>query len=541
MSIRQMLMAGLLGIWVVAGWSQGAAPSKPGRPSQSGTVTVQVLAINDLHGNLEPPAGKDGMVGATPAGGVEYLATHLKMEEAEDPNSIVVGAGDMMGASPLISALFDEKPTIEALNAMRLSVTSIGNHEMDHGVKELKKRLKTAHYEYLSANVLEDGKPIFPATAIRTVGGVKVGFIGETLEGSPKVISAAAIRGDKFLEESAVANAAAATLARAGVHAIVLLIHQGGAQHGNSGALDVNGCDDFSGEIQGIAERLSPAIQVVISGHTHQFYNCRIAGHVVTSAGAYGRLFTSIKLTVDRRTDRVLNVSATNEVVTRDVPKDPAETAILNEYRPREEAVANRVVGSIAGEISRKPKAAGESALGDVIADAQLDAAAGKKDGGAEIAFMNSGGIRSELPGDGQRNVTFGELYAVQPFGNRVMVVTMTGEQIRHLLEQQFHGDGSATVLQVSQGFTYEYRRSAGAGEHVVDGSMKLQGRVIQPDQPVRVEASDFLLAGGDGMTRFESGTNTTSGPLDIDALVAYFKAHSPVGPGTCDRVLAVP
>ncbi|WP_161571033.1 bifunctional metallophosphatase/5'-nucleotidase [Granulicella sibirica] len=501
-------------------------------------MTVQVLAINDLHGNLEPPVGRDGMVGKTPAGGAEYLATHLKMAEAEEPNSIVVGAGDLMGASPLISALFDEEPAIEAINAMGLKVTSIGNHEMDHGITELKRRLKTAHYQYLAANVLENGTPVFPATSIQTVGGVKIGFIGETLEGSAAVISASAIRGDQFLEESQVANEAALQLEKAGVHAIVLLIHQGGAQHGQADAMDRDSCANFSGEIQGIVERLSPAIQLVISGHTHEYYNCRIAGHTVTSAGAYGRLFTRVKLTVDRRTDRILTVAAANEIVTRDVPRDPAQTAILEKYKPRAEEVANRTVGSIAGEISRKQNAAGESAMGDVIADAQLTSVAAKENGGAELAFMNTGGIRAELPATGPGEVSFGELYAVQPFGNQITVLTMTGEDIRQLLEEQFRSDGSSIMLQVSEGFNYQYRLHAAPGEHVVPGSIKLRGKVLGAKDRVRVEANGFMVAGAEGMTAFKSGTDKVIGTRDVDALVAYFKTHSPVEAPKLNRIV---
>jgi 5'-nucleotidase len=536
--LRLALVAGLLVCGAFTGRGQQSAAGRPVAQAESQTVTVQVLAINDFHGNLEPPAGRDGLVGKVQAGGVEYLATHLKMAEAEEPNSIVVAAGDLMGASPLISSLFEEQPTIEAMNSLGLAVTSIGNHEMDHGVAELKRRLTQAHYQYLAANVLEDGSPIFPSTLIKTVGGVKIGFIGETLEGSPAVISASAIRGDQFLEESRVANEAAAALQKAGVHTIVLLIHQGGAQHGDTEARGINDCANFSGEIQGIAEKLSPAIQVVISGHTHQYYNCTIAGHTVTSAGAYGRLFTEIKLTVDRRTDRVLGISATNRIVTRDVPKDAAETAIFEKYRPREEEVANRIVGSITGEISRRENAAGESALGDLIADAQLASVAAKENGGGQVAFMNSGGLRSDLAGPGPRQVSFGDLYAVQPFGNQVTVLTITGAQLRSLLEQQFHGDGSANILQVSSGFSYQYRRNAEPGQHVIADSIKLHGNVVGPMDQIRVEASDFLLAGGDGMTAFKAGKDRIAGPVDVDALVAYFKAHSPIAPSDQNRIV---
>jgi 5'-nucleotidase len=516
---------------------------------QPRTVTVQVLAINDLHGNLEPPSGSSGKVNAIPAGGAEYLATHLKQVEQENPNSILVGSGDMIGASPLVSALFKDEPTVEALNAMQLSVTSIGNHELDHGPEELRRRLEAAKYQYLAANVVvkQTGATLFPSTAVRTVGGVKIGFIGETLEDSPSVIAAQSIRDLRFLEESKVANEAAASLEQQGVHSIVLLIHQGGMQHVEKGVdTDPNGCVGFKGEIADIVEKLSPAIKVVISAHTHQFYNCEIAGHTVTSAGSYGRLFTRVNLTIDRRTDRIVSLAAKNEVVTRDVPKDPVQTAILARYQPREKEIADKTEGTITATISHRGDEAGsrESALGDVVADAQLSATQAADQGGAVIAFMNSGGLRADLvQPEGTPSpspVSFGDLYAVQPFANHLTVATMTGEMIRRLLEQQFHADGSSTILQVSDGFSYKYRLHAEQGQHVVPGSILLHGHPIADDDQLRVEASDFLMGGGDGLTALREGKDRLVGPVDIDALVEYFHKHSPVAPGAQNRIVRV-
>ncbi|WP_263377724.1 bifunctional metallophosphatase/5'-nucleotidase [Granulicella paludicola] len=510
-------------------------------------VTVQVLAINDLHGNLEPPTGSSGKVNATPAGGTEYLATHLKQAEKRNPNSILVGAGDMMGASPLLSALFKDEPTVEALNAMHLSVTSIGNHELDHGPDELKRRLKDAKYQYLAANVVrkDTGATLFPSTAVRIVGGVKIGLIGEILEDSPSVIAGQSIRNLRFLEESHVANEAAARLERQGVHAIVLLIHQGGMQYVEKSIdTDPNGCVGFKGEIADIAEKLSPAIKVVLSAHTHQFYNCEIAGHTVTSAGSYGRLFTRINLTINRRTDRIIALTAKNEIVTRDVPKDPTQTAILAKYEPREKAMADKVEGSITATITHRGDETGsrESALGDVVADAQLAATQAPDQGGAVIAFMNSGGLRADLVqpegAQGPSPVSFGDLYAVQPFGNHLTVATMTGKTIRLLLEQQFHVDGSANVLQVSDGFSYKYRLHAEQSQHVLPGSIMLRGRPIADGDVLRIEASDFLMGGGDGLTAFRDAKDKLLGPADIDALVEYFHKHSPVAPGAQNRIV---
>ena len=546
----------LLAVLVTAGaW--------PGRAQRAHTVTVQLLAINDLHGNLEPPAGEDGLVNQVPAGGAEYLATHIRNAVRENPNSILVGAGDLIGASPLISGLFLDGPTINALNAMNLAITSIGNHELDHGPAELLRRVRggclsetgcsdgekseAAHFQYLAANVVRATGakgPILPATAVRAVGGVKIGFIGETLQATAQLIPAASAEGLQFLEESSVANEAAARLEREGVHAIVLLIHQGGRQRPANGTADPNGCENFEGDLSALVNKLSPSIKLVISAHTHQFYNCEIAGHTVTSAGSFGRLFTRMNLTVNRDTGAIVILSAKNIVVTRDVPKDPVQTAILERFRPGMARVANRIVGSVSGEIGHVANEAGESALGDVIADAQLASVSAPDKGGAVMAFINEGGIRASIPGpagpNGPRQVSFGDLYKLLPFANQVTVLTMTGDMIRRLLEQQFSAEGSPYILQVSDGFTYRYKLHARAGQHVVTGSLALHGRPIALADRVRVEANDFLSAGGEGFTVFREGIDRYVGPIDIDSLVEYFGAHSPVAPGPQNRIMRV-
>ncbi len=518
-------------------------------------ITVQLLAINDLHGNLDPPVGSDGLIDKIPAGGVEYLATHLRNAARDNPNTLVIGAGDIFGGSPLLSALFDEKPSIEAANALHLSVTSIGNHELDHGVAELMKRLggtcprhpacpDAAHFQYLAGNVelaAKPGKPLFPATAIRTVGGVKIGFIGVTLEDTGSMLQARDAKALRFLEESSVANAAAAQLERQGVHTLVLLIHQGGYQKPSEGA-DPNGCNNFYGALQPILPKLSPSIKIVVSAHTHEPYNCQIGGRTVTSASSYGRMFTRLTLTIDPRTDSLLSVHAHNEIVTRDVAKDPVETAILNKYRLRAAKLTDRVVGSITGDIGRNDNYNGESPLGEVIADAELAASSAPRNGGAEIAFMNSTGIRAELvkpPGpSGRREVTYGDLYSIVPFGNSLTILSMTGDMIRRVLEQQF-SQGSR-YLEVSSGFAYRYRRNAAPGERILAGSITLNGHLIGPDDTVRVVTNNFLAEGGDGFTVFREARRLSGGPVDIETLVNYFAAHSPIAPAPASRVTRI-
>src|SRR4051812_8948206 len=424
-------------------------------------VNVQLLAINDFHGNLEPPAGSSGRVGTVDAGGSEYLATHLKADVAQNPNSMIVAAGDLIGASPLLSALFHDEPTIEAMNAMNLAVSSVGNHEFDEGWQEILRLQKGgchpkdrcqdgdpfagAKFAYLSANVLKQptakeiaaakkynatqktkakvlrqycsssankgksactkpikakrkpmpkAKPLLDPYVVRTIGGVKIGFIGETLKETPSIATPTGVAGLKFVDEAYVANSYANLLHKKGVNAVVLLLHQGGQQNG---VQDPNDCNNFSGDLVPIIQKLNANIDVVVSAHTHQFYNCTINGKLVTSASSFGRMITRINIGIDSATGKVVSKAATNQINTRDVTKDAAQTAIIDKYGKLSASIANKVVGAISGDITRATNSAGESALGDVIADAQLESTSPTNKGGAVVAFMNPGGIRAEL------------------------------------------------------------------------------------------------------------------------------------------------
>jgi 5'-nucleotidase len=533
------------------------APLPAGPAERERSVRVQLLAINDFHGNLEPPAGANGEVNGTPAGGAEYLATHVANAFRDNPNSLLVAAGDLIGASPFLSASFHDEPTVEALSAMRLAVAAVGNHEFDEGPRELSRMTRGgchpqdgcqdgdgfagARFQYLSANVVEaaSGKTLFPPIAVRGTGGVRIGFIGATLEGTPRIVSPLGTRGLRFLDVAQAANQHAAALVRRGVRAIVLLVHEGGRQWPAQGDTDPNGCEGFTGALTPVLEKLSADVSVVVSGHTHQFYNCRIGGRLVTSAGSFGRMFTRIALDVDRGSGRITSASAQNQVATRDVAKDPAQTRILVKYGALAEAKASQVVGSASAALTRVANSAGESALGDVIADPPLAATPAPENGGAEVAFMNVGGIRADV---GAGDVRYRDLFEVQPFGNVLMVVTLTGEQLRRLLEQQFERPSAARgrLLQVSSGFAYSYRAGAPAGQKVDADSIRIAGRRVAPGDRIRVAASDFLANGGESIAVLGEGTDRVVGVADIDALVAYFKARSPVAPGPQDRIIRI-
>ena len=540
-------------------------------PRSDPPVHVQLLAINDFHGYLQPAAGSNGRIGGVAAGGIEYLSTHLSRLKAQSPNTLVVSAGDNIGASPLLSGLFHDDPTIEALNTAGLQVSSVGNHEFDEGWAELLRMQRGgchpddgcpdtlpfagARFQYLGANVGFDprraepallkragwpgrGGPatLLPPYVVETIGGVKIAFIGETLRETQHMAMPSGIRPITFQDEPAVINRLASTLERQCVHASVALIHQGGVQTPDQ---DVNGCAGFTGPIVDIVRTLPPAFAVVLSGHTHRAYNCTIGGTVVTSASSYGRVITQLDLAIDPVTDRVVSKTAHNVIVTRDVPKDPAESAIIARYTPLYAKLAHRVVGHISGTITRYTNEAGESALGDLIADAQLEAARRVAGPDVAVAFTNTGGIRADLAsGAADGSITYEDAFDVQPFGNQILVRTMTGARLLRVLEQQFNVPGTLHVLQVSNGFTYRYSGSKSAPRRVDPASVTLNGRRLRLNGTYKVAMNEYLADGGDGFTAFAAGTGQVDCGSDIDALASYLSARSRVTPPAPARIM---
>lgn len=528
----------------------------------SGTVNVQVLAVNDFHGNLLPPSGSSGRVGTVDAGGVEFLATHISSLRALNPNTVVVSAGDMIGASPLLSALFHDEPTIEAFNLIGLDFNAVGNHEFDEGVYELIRMQEGgchpvdgcldgddfagADFRFLAANVTwkKNDKPIFPAYKTRSFMGARIAFIGMTLEGTPSIVTPSGISELNFLDEADTVNALIPKLKRRGIETIVVLIHEGGVQVPSSSPY--NSCVGISGPIVDIVNRLDDEVDVVISGHTHQPYNCVIDSKIVTSAFSFGRLVTKVDLTIDRSTGDVVTMVADNHIVTRNVSKDSDQIALITKYNAIAAPLANRVIGSITANIAGLSNLAGESALGDVIADAQLDATNDPGFGDAVVAFMNPGGIRADLTfagsaaGEGDGNVTYGEMFTVQPFGNSLVTMTLTGAQIETLLEQQFMGCRGQTanrILQVSMGFSYSWSVSGALCEKVDPASIKINGIVVDPAASYRVTVNSFLADGGDNFSVLVQGTNRLGGEVDTDTFEKYFAAFSPIAPGPQNRI----
>lgn len=554
------------------------------------TFTLKIIAFNDFHGNLQSPGNfrADAESPSVPAGGVDELAGYVEALKAENPNHIVVSAGDLIGASPLVSALFHDEGTIETMNLLGLNLNGVGNHEFDKGRAELL-RMQTggcskldentckgaevgtpvpfegAKFEFLAANVFDEatGKTIFPAYAVRTFNGVRVAFIGLTLQGTPTMVRPSGVAGLRFADEATTINANVKQLEEQGIRIFVVLMHQGGWQT-TKGAVDINGCEGgLEGTpIQGIVNRLDNAVDLVISGHTHAAYVCQIANSAgrkipVTSAASFGRLLTDIDVEIDTATKKVEGIKARNIVVDRTNPKITADARIreiVDRYAALAAPIANRVVGSITADITGANQPGGESAMGDLIADAQLEAT--RESGGAVVAFMNRGGIRGDLEyssrGAGNGKVTYGELFTIQPFGNSLVTMTLTGAQLKTLLEEQFKGctvdfpAGSTTgrtadqILQVSEGFTYTWNPAGPTCSKVDASSIKLNGATIEPTGKYRVTMNSFLADGGDQLYEFTHGTDRVGGAQDIDALADYFARHHTISPDKLNRIKEV-
>ncbi|RAO46197.1 bifunctional metallophosphatase/5'-nucleotidase [Micromonospora saelicesensis] len=522
-------------------------------------VDVTLLALNDFHGNLEPPTGSSGTIAGQTAGGVEFLATHLAelRAAAKKQNTITVAAGDLIGASPLLSAAFHDEPTIEALSMAGLDYASVGNHEFDEGAAELLRiqnggchpvdgcadgtPYRGAGFQYLSANAFKTatGKPLMAPYAIHKVQGVKVGFIGMTLEGTPQIVSQQGVAGLSFADEADTANRYARELRRKGVQAIVVLLHEGGAQASTGG---INDCVGMTGPIVDITNRMDPSIDVVVSGHTHQAYNCDINGKLVTSASSFGRLVTDIDLKIDRRSGDVISAAANNVVVTRDVAPDRRQTALINRYKTVLGPVADRQVGVTATAITKTQETLfgttlGESPLGNLIADAQL--AATDDEQNAVAAFMNPGGVRADLNAG---PVTYEEAFTVQPFANNLVTLDLTGAQLYCVLEQQFV-TGRTLYPSATVGYVVDPNGTTGtvadpcAGTRVVRGSLTLGDTTVDTAATYRVTVNNFLAGGGDGFSALTGGTNLVTGQIDLDAFVDYLTAQSPVSAPTLDRI----
>ncbi|WP_030924548.1 bifunctional metallophosphatase/5'-nucleotidase [Streptosporangium amethystogenes] len=598
MMSRSFLRLAMACVLAGAGVTLAMGPAEAGN-NPAKTVPVRLLSLNDFHGNLEPPTGSSGRMvdetGATvEAGGAAYVATHLK--QLSDKNTLKVAQGDLIGATPLISAAYHDEPSVEFLGKVGVTASAVGNHEFDEGYAELKRimnggchpvdgcspagRWKGAGYSYLGANVvfkrpaqgaekqaldalggtntaslralLKDyGIPALPPVAIRWMNGVPIGFIGLVTGSTPSIVTSEGIKDLDFIDEVKAANVASRLLKIVGVKAQVVLVHEGDQV---TAGQSPDSCSARPGAGNRIATQVDAEVDMILSGHSHQAYLCTVtdprgAGRLYSQGGSFGRVITKVDFQVDVKTRDVVrsSVVADNQVVTRTVTPDPEISALVQTWKDRVAPVANRPIGKITADITNAASASGESSLGNLIADGQL--AATRTGGNAQIALMNPGGVRASLSyagspaGEGDGVVTYGEAFTVQPFNNLMQVVTLTGAQLKTVLEQQFTGGPNAQaftkILQPSSNFTYTYSTSAAWGSKI--SAMKIDGVDVTDTQTIRVAANNFLVGGGDAFLAFTGGTDLWSGPLDIDAFAAHFAANPLITPPVPNHITVAP
>ena len=541
-------------------------------------VDVVILGLNDFHGNLVPtgfsgiklPAPTAANPAATAnlaAGGAEIIGGYVGSVRAMNPNTVLVGGGDLIGASPVISSLLRDEPSVIALSKMGMAVSSLGNHEFDQGLKELMRMQNGgcdsndaakackfdpaypgASFQWLGANVTDKttGKPVFaPYKIVTTPDGARIAFVGAVTRTTPTIVSPAGVATLSFSDEAEGVNKFIPEIKALNPDAIIMLIHEGGTA---KDIYNVAGCSSLMGNVVDIAKRVDPAVNAIISGHTHQGYNCLVDGRVVIQGDFYGHLLQRLDLQVDKVNHKLISIKAANVVMdagaTTTIPRDATQAGIVAKARGLTDAVKNTVVAKIAApQILRAANDAGESALGDVVADSQLAATKSAATGNAVIALMNPGGIRADLPDSTNikegNSVNFGDVFTVQPFGNTLTTITLSGAQLKAALEQQFDNPaaGSNRILQVSDGLKYTWTAGAATGSKV--GDLSLNGAAIVPTSSYRVTLNSFLADGGDGFTVFKDGTDRLVQPnlVDVDAFQAYLKAGAPVAPGAQNRI----
>jgi 5'-nucleotidase len=559
------------------------APAQASVPAEP--VTVRLIAFNDLHGHLEstgltlpwPDPADKNKVQRLHAGGAAHLAGLVQSLRAGARHHLTLSGGDMIGATPLVSALFFHESTIEVANRMGVDIGVLGNHEFDAGQDELLRiqnggcapnkadspfvscalgRFEGAKFQMFAANVRKaDDVPLFPASVVREFGGIRVGFIGAVTKLTPNIVVPSGVAGLKFLEEAASINAEAQRLKAQGVEALVAVIHEGGETGTPGLPMEWNdvGCPRPRGEIFEIVRRLTQDVDLVFSAHTHQGYRCLVDGRPVLQATSSGRGVSVADIVLDpktrdidrtRTTHRNLPVfnersdAALREAI---IAAEPAPWAqALREARPVQ-AVAQRVaeyaqaaqpraqrpVGRIGGNFERAART--DASAGRLVADAQWLATRSPQLGGAELALMNPGGVRTDLrcPAAPPCTVTYGDVFAMQPFGNSLVVMTLTGAELKQLLEdQQRPGRNSPHYLIPSSSLTYSWNASAPHGQRVRD--LRVGGVPVEPARDVRLTVNSFLAEGGDGVSMLTRGRQRLGGALDLDALVAHLSSASP-------------
>ena len=539
-----------------------AAPGGVRSATAAAPVTVGIAAFNDFHGALEPPRqsveAPDGQGGSVrvPAGGAAWLASALDTVRAKYPHHLTVSAGDLISASQLASSIYLDEPAIGVANRVGLDFNAVGNHEFDRGRAELLRMQRGgcaqltprkpcqveafvgAKFQFLAASTLtESGATLFPAYALRSFGKgrskVRVGIIGLTLRGTRDLVTPGGIKGLTFADEAASINALVPVLKAKGADAVVVLIHQGGTQ---ASPADPSGCAGFTGEIRPILDALDSRVDVVVSGHTHRAYVCDYGqlnpAHplLLTSTAGFGSQVTDITLQIDPKAHVVVAKSARN-VIVQSAPYTGARGPVVNspaypQYTPRAD-VAQYVQMYVEAAKSFAQQGAGHLAapasgtvLGQLIADSQL---AGTQTAGAQIALTNPFGVRAPLVPGPAGAVKYGDIYAVQPFGNTLITQSLTGAELTAVLEQGFDANGPVQALIPSSGLTYRYDLTRPIGARVSD--ISFEGHALDPAATYRVTTNNFLAQGGDSFTLLAAQRAAVTGGTDLDAMQAWLEA----------------
>ena len=500
-------------------------------------IELSIFSINDFHGHIQPQ----------PAGGIAYLATVLNQLRDKRPHQVFVGAGDLIGASPQMSALLKDEPTLSALGELGLVATALGNHELDHGVQELLRKthgecpskgcdwpgFKGATFPYLAANMFDTatGKRVLPSHVMKDMAGLKIAFVGVVTRDTPKVVVPSSIAGLRFADEADTLNALVPELHAAGAQVLVALIHEGAMYDGAANDPSY-ACPGLKGRGVDIAKRLDPAYAIIISGHTHQAYTCKINGRLMVQAGSYGGWLTESRLTLDAN-GKVLDAQATNYPVLQGVnAPNPAFAALVQRAAALTLVARSQPVATLKRGANRQVAAPyGDSPLGNLVADSQL--AYAKKHGGADIGLTNSGGIRADLVVVPGRMITHSDVFAIQPFGNELIALTISGAQLKALIRRQLppRREGGPTTLQVSNNLRYQWSQAPGTG--VVLDAITVDGKPLDPYRDYRIVANNFTAEGGDELSILRQGRDRAAIGPDIDALVEWLSDN----PAAMDQI----